>query len=128
MKEFSNKLSVVPSDQVLSVVGSEVALRSGAQFDTLMTDSLVSVDVDSGSSDGGPYTNFTARAVSGKISRALRQRYFPGARVVALLFDGTAGVYVFGTPEFPARITITPDLNRDSVEISLKAPSYLSPL
>jgi hypothetical protein len=123
MKEFCNKISLVRLENVLSVSGSLVTLKTGASFDDLYTDSAVTLDVDASVGDGGSYFQYTIKGISEKLSPTLRARYPNASKVVVRLYTDTAETFLFGTPEFPSRIFITPVLNRDSIEISLKAPA-----
>lgn len=117
MNQLCNYIDIAPLSSVESINGQQVTFKTGKSFDRITSEVTPEWTENPSRSDAGTMYKQTFRMVADKLTDQLKQRYPVNLKVVAMLYDDN-GSHLMGNHNQPARITIIPNPDTDSIQLS----------
>lgn len=119
MKEFCNKIKIIPVGNVISVSGNNVVLKDGKTFDTITADPFF-IEAKPNVQDAGLSWSIDQTIITEKVSEAIVLKYPITRSVIAIVEKTDGSITVLGTLDYPVQVTLTVGLQTDQLIISLK--------
>jgi hypothetical protein len=121
MKTLANYLKIIPLSDYNSFDGERLITNSGNEPDHIPTNNdLVLTDTPDAGSAGTIYKQ-SLRAVTDKLTDAQRAVYVTRRPVMVLLFTDDGTPVLWGSADYPVRITITPTPDVDILDFKRTA-------
>jgi len=125
MKTLANYFKIVPLTDYNNFDGEQLITNSGSNPDHIPTNNnLVLADIPDDGSGAGPLFKQSLKAVADKLTEAQRSVYVTRRLVMVLLYTDDGAPVLWGSTDYPVRITITPTPDVDIIEfkrIALKS-------
>lgn len=115
MKEFSNIVKIIPLKEYLS---------GQSNYDSLISDE-VKIEASPTESEAGILYDYSVELYCDKPAQSLVDKYNHPVRSVVMLTDSDSNNYILGEQYNPARVYITPNLNKVKLYISFKTTKLL---
>lgn len=121
MKTLANYFKIVPLTDYTGFDGEHLITNSGNEPDHIPTNNdLVLADTPEVGNGGTTYKQ-SLRAVTDKLTDAQRAVYVTRRPVMVLLFTDTGAPVLWGSADYPVRITITPTPDVDILDFKRTA-------
>lgn len=122
MKILANYFKIVPLSDFNSFDGERIITNSGNEPDHIPTNNdLVLTDTpETGSGSGSVYKQ-SLKAVTDKLTESHRAVYVTSRPVMVLLFTDDGAPVLWGSKDYPLRITLTPTPDADILDFKRTA-------
>lgn len=125
MKHLANYIKILPLTNYLANDGSELISKSGSDSDLIIANNDLVFDPKPGTSGAGTFYTEELRVVTDKLTDDQRAVYCSRRPVVVLLFDDQANPILWGNDEQKVRVTLTPNPDRDILDLVRKTTTAL---
>jgi hypothetical protein len=127
MKEFSNLFIVYMVSDIQKIENNQVILRAGCKGIRMDSDDFY-FETSSETKDAGKLYGIEATVVIEKVSSLIARQFRTERSVVIEVHSSNSNedVFIIGSMDYPAKATITTQLQKDQLKISSK--SLQSPL
>jgi len=123
MKQLSNYIKIIPLDYFESFDGSVIS--GSVEPDLILSKNDLILKETPKKNDAGIYYDQKLTVITLKLSDTIRKLYQNRRTVVVLLYDDNGAPYIWGSDLYRLRITITPNIDEDSLELESTSTSPL---
>ncbi len=124
MKEICNQIAVFLKNDVLQVTADNILPKEGKTGQTIYTDDF-HLETNMSNTSASILNSITKKLYADKLPTEVEKQFASPRSVIIKCITGRNSAVILGSLEFPAKMTISPAVNKDIIHLSWKTPSQI---